>query len=69
MLRFILKVRRTSCDHPLYESYRTIDLDVPELEKLLKSGGYSQYGSEDCSLHAVEILQPATAPASEKEGE
>lgn len=59
MLRFILK-RET-----FYEvnqmrggGHFTLDLDVPELELLLRSGGSGESGFDMTDLVAVEVLAP-----------
>ena len=57
MLRFI--VRRTECDMNagghMDVSHQTIDLDVPELERLLCSGGRGPMGFEVHDLIGVEV--------------
>ena len=59
MLRFILR-RET-----FYEvnqmrggGHFTVDIDVPELEALLKSGGSGESGYDMTDLVAVEVLSP-----------
>lgn len=59
MIRFILKHRLRNIDHDPRETFITKDIDVPDLEKILLSNGYSQYGSEDYVLVGVEIINEA----------
>jgi len=56
MIKFILKKRqRDSVSGLETEDYFTQDIDVPVLEKILTSGGSSEYGYETNELVGVEI--------------
>ncbi len=57
MLRFILRrkvVDRISGMENV--TYRTLDIDVPELESRLNNGGYGENGCDITSLLGVEIM-------------
>jgi hypothetical protein len=56
MIRFILK-RHLYDNHSRMESeeFRTIDIDVPELQKILLSGGFGLEGHDRTELVGVEI--------------
>lgn len=56
-LRFIIK-RRAQDPHTGLRSsgHQTIDLEVPELEALLTSGGQGPAGYDVCELAGVEVL-------------
>lgn len=64
MLRFIIKKREKSFDSCERISLVSLDIDVPELETLLKKGGYDQYAYEHHELVGAEILAP-TPPKAE----
>ena len=61
MLRFILK-RDTfyEVNQMRNAGHYTIDVDVPELEAKLTSGGFGESGFDRTSLVAVEVLPPNT---------
>ena len=56
MLRFILK-NKYSCEISgnSGERYETIDIDVPELEKILIRGGFGESGYDKTELIGVEL--------------
>ncbi len=58
MLRFIVK--RRVVDH-IGETndvfHRTIDVELPELENILTSGGFGENGSDHSELVGVEIIE------------
>jgi hypothetical protein len=59
MLRFI--IQRIEVDENIgmrHESYRTIDVDVPEVEEALRAGGSGPAGFEMFHMTGVEILPP-----------
>ena len=59
MLRFI--IQRIEVDANIgfrHESYRTIDVDVPEVEDAIRAGGIGPAGFEMFRLTGVEILTP-----------
>lgn len=56
MLRFIIKNKKKTRSGALCEHFYTIDLDIPELEKALDSGGLSETEYEVHSLVGVEIV-------------
>ena len=56
MIRFIIKRRFKSCDSCEDVTFITLDSECPELEKLLKKGGYDQYAYDHHELVGVEIL-------------
>lgn len=57
MLRFILSHRRTVGDgNDVCSTCLTIDVDVPELQDALESGGAGPTGFDHTSLIGVEIL-------------
>lgn len=55
MIRFIIRERTKTCDSCPMEKLITLDLEVPELERILKKGGYDQYYYEHYDLIGVEI--------------
>lgn len=59
MLRFI--IQRIEVDANIgmrSEDYKTVDIDIPELEKILVAGGRGPAGFEMFRLAGVEILEP-----------
>jgi hypothetical protein len=59
MVRFI--IQRIEVDENIgmrHESYRTIDVDVPEIEEALLAGSIGPAGFEMFHLIGVEILTP-----------
>ena len=62
MLRFIIKreFRPMHCGIVM-SSMETIDIDVPELEKILCGGGYGPDGHDVRELAGVEIIPAPTA--------
>lgn len=62
MLRFIIK-REFSPPHcgVAMNSMETIDIDAPELERILCSGGYGPDGYDVHELVGVEIIPAPTA--------
>lgn len=58
MLRFIVK-REVFDEHSGQKSsgFRTIDIDVPELQAALTHGGFGESGYDETSLVGVEILR------------
>lgn len=66
MLRFIIERRMDNSYGAVTKHYETVDLDVPELERLLTGGGMGQGGPgyDLRDLFAVEVLTAAeTAPS------
>lgn len=60
MLRFIIKTQYTDLHSGLARTaYFTTDVDVPEIEAVLTSGGVGESGTESHELVGVEILQNA----------
>jgi hypothetical protein len=59
MIRFVVKVK-WKCQYSGAdgEEIRTFDIDVPELQKALTVGGFSEGGFELAQLLGVEILPP-----------
>lgn len=60
MIRFIIKKTYnpdSSVKGATHQTYLTADIDVPELERILTKGGFSQYGCEHYELTGVEILK------------
>lgn len=57
MIRFILKVRHKREDSSEVQEFYTIPLEVPELEKALKKGGYGESSFERHELVGVEIFE------------
>lgn len=48
----------------VYVKYRTFDVDLPEVEQALRSGGYNEDGSfEHTQVVGVEILPDESEPA------
>ena len=61
MIRFV--VERHEMQHSQgidWRDYVTVDVDLPELEALLKRGGFGENGFEAWRLLGAEILQPNT---------
>lgn len=61
MLRFLIKRRWASVPdgNAAGETFETVDIDVPELERrLFERGGMSQFGYELFDLAGVEQLKP-----------
>ena len=58
MIRFILKRRFEDChiNVGVVETFVTLDCDVPELERVLNSGGFGSTGFEHTVLVGVEVL-------------
>ena len=55
MLRFIVKNEFLDSTTQQYsEGYTTLDIDVPELEELLKRGGYGNGGYEQHTLIGID---------------
>ena len=58
MIRFVLENRwKNGLSGAEGGSIRTLDIDVPELEQLLISGGHSESSYDLTDLIGVEILQ------------
>lgn len=58
MLRFIIKHKsKDSASGAEYETHSTLDQEVPELERLLRSGGYGEQGYLVNSVQGIEIRQ------------
>lgn len=56
MLRFIIKSEwRDGYNGSTGEDLSTLDIDLPELEKILSSGGFSETSYQRCSLVGVEV--------------
>lgn len=57
MLRFILR-REVLDPHSgaRFDSFLTLDAEVPELEAALTGGGYGNGGFDHTKLHGVEVL-------------
>ncbi|MEX3933315.1 hypothetical protein AB4Y32_16180 [Paraburkholderia phymatum] len=61
MLRFIIKTKwREGHSGAEGEFFKTIDLDVPELQDALTLGGYSENSYEMAQLIGVETLKDQT---------
>ena len=59
MVRFIIKRKfKDNNDGFESESFRTIDLDVPELEQALNCGGFGPSGYDHSDLVGIEIINP-----------
>lgn len=60
MLRIILKRSTMDTTHEQYpdriDIFRTIDIDCPEVEKALQSGGWSPQGFDQTLLVGIEVL-------------
>lgn len=58
MLRFIIKRNFQASYGPEMEGYETVDIDVPELERILLGGGMASGGPghDIRNLEGVEIL-------------
>lgn len=61
-LRFIIKRREDNSYGAVQEWFKTIELDVPELEEILKAGGSSIGGPgySFADLVGVEIVEDTT---------
>lgn len=57
MIRFILKKVHGSCDYKAREDLYTLDLEVVELETILRKGGHDQHSFEYHQLVGVELLE------------
>lgn len=60
MLRLIIS-RKWKDSHSCLETntFETVDVDAPELEKILRGGGYGESGYDYRSVVGVELLEPA----------
>ena len=59
MLRIILKSVYHSEDLQLHtEDYHTLDIEQPELEAILRAGGFGNGGYERTGVAGVEIIEP-----------
>jgi hypothetical protein len=68
MLRFIIKREIKDGYNGLVDSgFETVDIDVPELERILTGGGFSEHSYDHRALAGVEVR--ATPPASPSTGE
>lgn len=56
MIRFIIKKRHKDCDSAPLETFITLDIDVPQLEQMLRRGGWNQYAYEHFDLEGVELI-------------
>ena len=57
MLRFVIKRTIHNEDMAYHsEGFKTIDIDVPELELILSSGGSGNGGYDESRLVGIEIL-------------
>lgn len=58
MLRFIIrrrcKDRATGLET---EGFETVDIEVPELERIITGGGFAEDGYDDRELAGVEVLR------------
>lgn len=63
MIRFIIKrdFRPQFCGASSV-SYETVDIDVPELERILLGGGYGPDGHDMRELAGVEIIPDENKP-------
>lgn len=60
MLRFILKQKWRDCHNGAEgEGFSTLDIEVPELEAELRSGGFSEHSYSMKALVGVEVLTGA----------
>ena len=67
MLRFIIKREIKDGHNGLVDSgFETVDIDVPELERILLGGGFSDHSYDHRALAGVEIL-PAKRTAGPDE--
>ncbi len=58
MIRFILEKHYVNYNEGVNsKSFITLDIDLPELESLLKSGGSGEVGFEHTTLSGIELLQ------------
>jgi len=57
MIRFIVKCERKNIDSPVITTLHSIDVDVPEIERVLRRGGYDQRSYEYWKLEGVELLE------------
>lgn len=64
MLRFIIRRRiKDQWSGLSDDGFETLDIDVPELERILSGGGCGEHSYDVRSLAGVEILpQPAQEP-------
>lgn len=59
MIRFIIQTHEFDFNSGFErKDFQTIDLDVPSLEQLLKSGGRGEMGFCSTTLIGVEIIEP-----------
>ena len=69
-LRIILRTK--SCygtihaGMPPVSNFRTLDVDLPELEEALRSGGFSEDSYEVTELVGIELLPCATLAAAQE---
>lgn len=65
MLRFIIRRRYKDQWSGLEDDgFETVDIDVPELERILTSGGFGEHSWDIRSLAGVEVL-PAPPPLAQ----
>jgi hypothetical protein len=58
MLKFILINKSKNCDSCEHIRWITLDADLPQLEQMLRKGGYDQYAYDHTDLVGVEIIEP-----------
>lgn len=59
MLRFVIERHEMDFNSGMdLRDLKTVDVDIPQLEELLRRGGRGEMGFESWQLRGVEILNP-----------
>ena len=67
MIRFVIERHEHDFNSGLERrDFKTLDVDLPELEEMLGRGGRGEMGFESWQLRGVEILHAHLAPIREQ---
>ena len=55
MIRFFLNTQRREADS-FWQEHTTVDIEVPQLQALLESGGFGETGHEITTLIGAQII-------------
>lgn len=59
MLRFIVECHESDFNSCMdRRDFKTLDVELPQLEELLRRGGRGEMGFESWQLRGVEVLNP-----------
>lgn len=67
MIRFIIKRRqRWRDERETFQDWETLDLDIPELERILRQGGYGIDAYDRYDVEGVTVLDSENNNSSEE---